>query len=142
PVEGSTEQVVLTIQLHERSSIAVEELYLGSSRMTPFHGGIAVSERNFLGRGVHIGGAIVWGTLPKIDESRRQQAYKIFAEIPRPGNAPLGVRASAWVISGAEPYRVAGRADDPNPSNFRAADVGRVGGDVGVTFPVLPTLTL
>src|SRR5262249_17593940 len=69
PVEDSTQKVVLVIELHERSSVAVQELYLGSSRMTPFHGGIAVSERNFLGRGVHIGGALVWGTLPKIDQS-------------------------------------------------------------------------
>lgn len=142
PVEESTSTVVLVIELHERSSVAVQELYLGSSRMTPFHGGIAVSERNFLGRGVHIGGALVWGTLPNIGQSRRQQAYKIFAEIPRLGNAPLGVRASGWVISAAEPYRVAGRANDPNPDDFRAVDVGRIGGDVGVTFPVLPTLTL
>lgn len=142
PVEDDDARAVVVIELAERSSVSIQELYLGSSRMTPFHGGIAVSERNFLGRGVHVGGALVWGTLPHIQQSRRQQAYKIFAEIPRLGTAPLGVRAQAWVISAAEPYRVAGASNDPDPSLFRAVDVGRIGGDVGVTFPVLPTLTL
>jgi outer membrane protein insertion porin family len=142
PIGDTEVQVALVIELQERSSVSIQEVYLGSSRMTPFHGGFQVVERNFLGRGVHIGGALVWGTLPHIQQSRRQQAYKVFAEIPRLGNAPLGVRAQAWVISGAEPYRVAGASNDPDPSLFRGVDVGRVGGDVGVTFPVLPTLTI
>ncbi|MBC8071683.1 MAG: BamA/TamA family outer membrane protein [Deltaproteobacteria bacterium] len=142
PIGDSIEHVVLVIELRERSSVSLQEVYLGSSRMTPFHGGLSVVERNFLGRGVHIGGALVWGTLPNIAQSRRQQAYKVFAEIPRLGSAPLGLRGQAWVISASEPYRVAGESNDPDPSLFRAVDVGRIGGDLGVTFPVLPTLTI
>ncbi len=142
PVAGRDDEVVLVLLLQERSSASLQEVYLGSSRMTPFHGGLSVVERNFLGRAVHIGGALVWGTLPTIAQSRRQQAYQLTAEVPRLGTAPLGVRGSAFVISSAEPYRVAGHENDPDPSLFRAVDIGRVGGTVGLTFPVLPTLTL
>ncbi len=141
-LEASTTEVELVVDLQERSSAALQALYLGSSRMTPFHGGLSVVERNFLGRGVHIGGALVWGTLPNIAKSRRQQAYTLFAEAPRLGNAPLGLRGTAYVVSAAEPYRVAGDEDDPDPQNFRGVDVGRIGGSLGLTFPVLPSLTL
>lgn len=142
PVPGRDEDVRLVVAVAERSSITLEELYLGSSRMTPFHGGLSVLERNFLGRAVHVGGALVWGTLPRIDRSRRQQAYRFVAEVPRLGSVPLGVRTSAFAISTAEPYRVAGQANDPDPTLFRTVDVGRIGGTVGLVFPVLPTLTL
>ena len=142
PVAGKSDHVRLVVAVQERSSVSLQELYLGSSRMTPFHGGLSVVERNFLGRAVHVGGALVWGTLPRISQSRRQQAYQFIAEVPRLGTAPLGVRTSAFVISSAEPYRVAGAEDDPDPSLFRAVDIGRIGGAVGLVFPVLPTLTL
>ncbi len=139
---GVGDDIALVIDLQERSSVAVQDLWLGSSRMTPFHGGLSVVERNLLGRSVHLGGQLVWGTLPRIEKSRRQQAYSLFVEAPRLGNAPLGMRANAYVISAAEPYRVAGDDDDPDPALFRSAFVGRIGGSVGLTFPVLPTLTM
>lgn len=139
---GVGDDIALVIDLQERSSVAVQDLWLGSSRMTPFHGGLSVVERNLLGRAVHLGGQLVWGTLPRIEKSRRQQAYNIFVEAPRLGNAPLGMRGNAYVISAAEPYRVAGATDDPDPALFRSAFVGRIGGSVGLTFPVLPTLTM
>lgn len=142
PLGEDSSEVRLVVSLQERSSASLQELYLGSSRMTPFHGGLSVVERNFLGRAVHVGGALVWGSLPNIEQSRRQQAYKFLAEVPRLGASPLGVRTSAFVISSAEPYRVAGAENDPDPRLFRALDIGRIGGTAGLTFPVLPTLTL
>lgn len=142
PLGEDSNDVRLVVAVQERSSASLQELYLGSSRMTPFHGGLSVVERNFLGRAVHVGGALVWGSLPRVAQSRRQQAYQFIAEVPRLGTAPLGVRTSAFVISSAEPYRVAGAENDPNPSLFRTLDIGRIGGTAGLTFPVLPTLTL
>jgi outer membrane protein insertion porin family len=142
PVDGTTDRVVLVADLEERSSVSLEALYLGSSAMTPFRGGFSVAERNFLGRGVHVGGALIWGTLPRIERARRQQAYKVFAEAPRLGRAPLGVLGSAYIISASEPYRVGGTESDPNPDLFRAFDYTRVGGLVGLTFPLSPSLSL
>lgn len=142
PVEGTQDRVVLVIDLTERGTVNLQELYLGSSRFTPFHGGVAVAERNFLGRGIQLGGALVWGTLPRIDRARRQQAYRLFFEVPRIGRAPIGILGAAYVVSASEPYRVAGAEDDPNPFLFRAVDYSRVGGVLGLTFPILPDLTL
>ena len=142
PVEGTTDRVVLVVDLEERPTVSIDNLYLGSSRATPFRGGLAVSERNFLGRGVQIGGALLWSTLPTIAKARRQQSYKVFAEAPRLADSKVGVLGSAYLVSASEPYRVRGEEDDPNPSLFNAADYDRIGGMLGLTFPVMPELRL
>jgi outer membrane protein insertion porin family len=142
PIEGSLDRVELVIDLEERSTVEITNLYLGNSRMTPLRGGASVAEKNFLGAGVAVGGSLIWSTLPEIAKARRQQAYKIFAEAPRLGDGKLGVLGSAYIVSASEPYRVAGEEDDPNPGLFRTYDYSRYGGIVGVTFPVLPELEL
>jgi outer membrane protein assembly factor BamA len=142
PVPERRDSAVLIVELEERSSVHVSDVYLGTSRMTPFRGGLVLEERNFLGRAVHLGGGFVWSTLPQIAKARRQQAYRLFAEAPRIGMAPFGVLGSAYVISASEPYRVRGAANDPNPGRFRTFDYDRAGGVLGLSFPLLPQLTL
>jgi outer membrane protein insertion porin family len=142
PLPGDQDRVELFIDIAERSTVSISDVYLGNSRLTPFRGGIALAERNFLGRGVLLGGALVWGTQPQIDRSRRQQAYRVFAEAPRLLSAPLGLLASGWFISASEPYRVAGEEDDPDPALFRSFEYDRIGGQVGASFPLTPRLEL
>jgi outer membrane protein assembly factor BamA len=141
-VPGTVDHVVLVVEVDERSSVRVTDVHLGSSRMTAFRGGLALAERNFLGRDVHLGGGLMWSTVPRIVRARRQQAYRLFAEAPRIGSAPFGILGSVYLISASEPYRVAGARDDPDPELFRTFDYNRMAGVVGVGFPVLPRLTL
>ncbi len=142
PLPDSQSAAVLVVDVEERSSISVDRLYLGNSALTPFRGGVSVAERNFAGRGVLLGGSLIWGSLPNVERGRRQQAYRVFAEAPELGKSGVGVLGGAFIISAAEPYRVAGAADDPEPDHFRAFDYTRAGGVFGVTFPVLPQLKL
>ena len=142
PIEGTIDRVELVVDLEERSTIEISNLYLGNSRMTPFRGGASMAERNFLGAGVHVGGSLIWSTLPTIEKSRRQQSYKVFAEAPRLGDTNFGVLASAYLTSASEPFRVAGFENDPDPDNFKTYDYSRVGGLFGVTFGVLRELEL
>jgi outer membrane protein assembly factor BamA len=141
-VDGSPDRVVLLVDLEERSSVDLQELYLGTSRMTPLRAGMALAERNFLGRSIHLGGALLWSTLPRIERARRQQAYRAFFEAPRLGRTVLGVLGSAYFLSASEPYRIGGAEDDPDPSLFRTFDYSRIGGLVGLTFSLMPELTL
>jgi outer membrane protein assembly factor BamA len=142
PLPDDDDRVELLVDIAERSTVSVADVYLGSSRLTPFRGGIALAERNFLGRGVLLGGALIWGTQPNIDRSRRQQSYRVFAEAPRLLSAPLGLLAGGWYVSASEPYRVEGAEDDPNPALFRSFEYDRIGGQVGVSFPVTARLEL
>ncbi len=128
---------VLVVELEERLTVSVTRLHAASSKFTPFHGGLTVVERNFLGRGVWLGGGFVWGTLPRVSKARRQQAYRLFAEAPRLPGAKLGVLGSLFLVSASEPYRVRGTGDDPAPANFATFDYDRIGASLGLTFPVL-----
>ncbi len=142
PIEGSQSAAALVVEVQERSTVSVERVYLGSSDLTPFRGGVAVTERNFAGRGVLLGGSFVWGSLPTVPRGRRQQSYAVFAEAPQLSDAPIGLLGGAFVISAGEPYRVTGPQDAPSPSHFRTFDYSRAGGLFGVTFPVQPHLRL
>ncbi len=139
---GEPGSVVLVVELEERLSVSVTRVHAASSKLTPFHGGLTVVERNFLGKGVWLGGGFVWGTLPRIPRARRQQAYRLFAEVPRLPNAPLGVLGSVFLVSASEPYRVAGPLDDPDPDLFSAFDYDRIGASLGLSFPVVVGLDI
>ncbi len=142
PIEGSEASAILVVDVQERSTVSVDRVYLGSSALTPFRGGIAVTERNFAGRGVLLGGSFVWSSLPAVQRGRRQQAYGVYAEAPQIADAPIGLLGGAFVISAGEPYRVSGELDDPSPDHFRTFDYTRAGGLFGVTFPVAQHLRL
>lgn len=143
PVPDDETHARLEIEVEERPSLEITDLYLGTSRMTPFHGGFQVLERSFLGRAIRIGGGLVWGTLPRqIPQSRRQQAMRVFIEAPRLRGSRFGVGGTFYIHSASEPYRVAGPADDPDPKLFHTVDYGRVGGLLGTTFAVTSSLML
>jgi outer membrane protein assembly factor BamA len=136
PVEGAQNRATLIVEVKERGSLEVTSLYLGSSAFTPFHGGVELVERNFLGRSVHLGGGVIWGTLPRgVPRADRQQGYKVFAEAPRIASSPIGVFGAAHFLSASEPFRVSGQADDPDPKLFHTVDYSRIGGKLGVSFP-------
>lgn len=141
-VDDTPDEVVLVVDLAERSSVTVSQLHLGSSAMTPFRGGLAMAERNLRGRAIHLGGAFIWGSRPRVERARRQQAYRVHVEAPRLGSAPLGVHGSAWFSSASEPYRVDGAENDPDPALFRTFDYDRIGGIVGLAFPLSSRLSL
>ncbi len=137
PLPESEDRASLIVELRERGSLDITNLYLGSSRLTPFHGGVELVERNFLGRSVHLGGGVIWGTLPRdVPRGQRQQGYKLFAEAPRIASSDVGVFGSAHLVSASEPYRVEGEANDPDPKLFRTVDYTRIGGKGGVRFPI------
>lgn len=142
PRPDAPDQVVLIVDVEERSTLTLQRVYLGSAAATPFRGGLRAAERNFLGRGILLGGAFVWGTRPRIERGRRQQAYELFVESPRLGETRIAARGAARFVSAGEPYRVSGALDDPAPTHFRTVDYERLGGSVGVLFHIAPGLVI
>jgi hypothetical protein len=55
----SPESVVVQVDVEERNTIRLDNIYMGWSRETPFWGGIDLSEANFLGTGITLGGGFV-----------------------------------------------------------------------------------
>ena len=90
--------VVLVVEVEERGTIVINELFPSTSAATAFWGGADISETNFLGRGINLGGGFVGSTTPVVagrDRRPRAAAAHDGAAHRRPLRPqPLGHSAS------------------------------------------------
>ena len=87
-------RVKLVVEVDERNTIIIDDLFGGFSDTNPFWGGIGVSDINFLGRGLVLSGAFV--------ASEYQQAYRLGAFWPSIFNTNLMAGVEALVSLGEE----------------------------------------
>lgn len=114
-------RVLLVVEVEERNTILVDELFFGYSKTSPIFGGLGLAETNFLGRGVTVAGSFVLG------RDRRSAQLRSFA--PNVFKTPLQLSASAILLKGAE---VLDEADLTGPNlSYR-----RLGGTIGLGFSV------
>jgi outer membrane protein insertion porin family len=125
--------VVLVVEVEERGTIVVNELFPSTSAATAFWGGADVSETNFLGRGINLGGGFVASTTPVVPGAHAGLGLRLRAAVP-PIGGPYGLSLSATGLynDGSEFFRVSGAADDSNPMDFIASRVKRAGGVLGI----------
>ena len=125
--------VVLVVEVEERGTIVINELFPSTSAATAFWGGADASETNFLGRGINLGAGFVASTTPNVEGAHRGLGLRVRAVAP-PIGGPYGLSLSATGLynDGSEFFRVGGDEDDSNPQNFIASRVKRAGGVLGV----------
>jgi len=125
--------VVLVIEVEERGTIVINELFPSTSAATAFWGGADVSETNFLGRGINLGAGLVLSTKPIVPDAHRGLGIRVRGAVPAIGG-PYGLALSATGLfnDGSEFYRVSGADGDADPGLFRASRVRRAGGVLGV----------
>ena len=113
--------VVLVVEVEERGTIVINELFPSTSAATTFWGGADVSETNLLGHGINLGAGFVASTTPEVPGATRGLGLRLRAVVP-PIGGPYGLSLSATGLynDGSEFYRVAGADDDSNPRNFVA----------------------
>ena len=131
---GERGHVLLVVDVRERNTIILSDVFLGSSPRHPFWGGADVVEGNFLGRGLAVGAAGVAGNGQWGAEARLADPYAF--------NLPLRIAGTAKFRQGAEPIFLAGTpqetllgADDLPLLTYR-----RVGGELGGGFYPLSLL--
>jgi outer membrane protein insertion porin family len=126
--------VVLLVEVEERGTLVINELYPSTSSATAFWGGADVSDTNFLGRGVNLGGGFVASTKPLVLNSEKGLGLRLHGSVPeRQGLGGLALSATALYNDGSELYRDSGADDDPDPGLFTAANTRRAGGMLGVS---------
>jgi outer membrane protein insertion porin family len=116
-------RVLLVVEVVERNTILVDEIYLGFSAVAPVFGGFGVVENNLFGRGVHAGAGFVVG------RERRSLELRFF--VPDLSNTPLQLSGSAILLNGAE------LLDQSNPDG-ELLKYKRYGGTLGVGIGVAP----
>jgi outer membrane protein insertion porin family len=130
--------VVLVVDVEERGTLVINELFPATSGATLFWGGADVSETNFLGRGINLGAGFVASTKPVVPYAHQGLGLRLHVGGP-PLGGPNGVGLSVTGLynDGSEFYRSSGADSDPDPGRFVATRVKRVGGVVtaGKMFP-------
>jgi outer membrane protein insertion porin family len=125
--------VVLVVEVEERGTIVINELFPSTSAATAFWGGADVSESNFLGRGINLGGGFVASTKPLVPHATAGLGLRLHGSVPeRRGLGGLGLSATALYSNGSEFYQVSGDDDDKDPGRFVAVNTRRVGGVLGI----------
>jgi outer membrane protein assembly factor BamA len=126
-VERGSERglVVLVLEVTERNTLLVTDLIVGGTPAEPIYGGLGVSQQNFLGRGLGLSGAFVWGGSPEgrpEDPSRYAIRGAFFApdvEVPYT-RLGLVLGASFLVLQGEE-----FACPDPECSAYSRSELGR-----------------
>jgi outer membrane protein insertion porin family len=125
--------VVLLVEVEERGTLVINELYPSTSSATAFWGGADVSDTNFLGHGVNLGGGFVASTKPLVIDAEKGLGLRLHGSIPeRQGPAGLGLSATALYNDGSEFFRTSGTDEDADPGRFTAVNTRRAGGVLGV----------
>jgi outer membrane protein assembly factor BamA len=107
-VERGSERgrVVLVFDVVERNTLIITDLVLGSTGPQPIYGGLGLSQQNFLGRGLGLSGAFVYGGSPagrSGDPDRFAIRAGFFApDLVLPGGPPLVFGLSGLFLRGEE----------------------------------------
>jgi outer membrane protein assembly factor BamA len=103
-------------------------VWFGSSRSVAGWGGVELTETNFVGHGVPLGGAALGATAPDMPGSHPQLAFRLHVTDEHLGRTPLSVGAGLLYVDASEAYRTAGDDEDARPEEFTAVHYRRIGG--------------
>ena len=131
---ASPGKVVLVVEVDERGTLVINDLFPSTSAATTFWGGADVSETNFLGRGISLGLGVVASSKPIVLDAIAGLGVRVRGAVPAIGG-PYGLTLSATGLynDASEFYRVLGDdSDDGDPRDFVANRVQRAGGILGI----------
>jgi outer membrane protein insertion porin family len=137
--KGSTRgHVILTVRVVERGTVVLNRIFFGNTLISPWWAGLDLTERNFLGTGVGVGGAFVVTGEGEAAGAGDQHAYQLRVEDSSLFGSSIGAHLSGYYADASEPYRIAGATDDGAADKFAAFDYRRAGGRAGVTVNLAP----
>lgn len=131
---------VLVVEVVERGTLVISDLFLGTSEATRAWGGLGLAERNLFGRGIELEGAFVLGTDPLVERAHLQQSYWLSATSPQSRWRRLEASAALLLVDGSEFFRRSGADASSAPRHFISAGYRRIGGSLGAGLDVGPTV--
>src|SRR6185312_5642103 len=138
-IVGELGAVGLVVNVEERGTLVINEIFAATSPATAFWGGVDLAETNFLGRGINLGAGFVASTKPIVPDAHAGVGLRLHVGVP-PLGGPTGVALSITGLfnDGSEFYRASGADDDDDAGRFVATRVRRIGGvlTAGLMLPV------
>ncbi len=139
---SSRGRVVLTVIVEERGTVILNRLNFGSSAAQPWWLGLDLSERNFLGTGIGLGGGFVYTAKGDIQNANDQWAIELRLDDPSILGTPFGAHGALLHTEASEAYRTAGSYSDGSNENFAAFPYDRTGIKGGLSLDVTPLARL
>jgi outer membrane protein insertion porin family len=127
-------QVVVEVHVIERGTVVLNQLWFGTTELSPWWLGADLGERNLLGLGIAVGGGFIYASHGKVDGARDQYAGELRISIPAVHGTAWGLNASATLVHGSEPYRVSGSPDDTRVLTQAAFAYRRIGARLGASY--------
>ena len=127
-------KVILVIEVTERGTIILTDIFIGSSEATKIWGGLGVAENNFLGRGISVEGAFVLGADPEVERGAVQQSYRLRASKRQIGGLPISFSGTVLFLDGSDFFRRSGSEHSYDPGDFVSIRYRRIGGALGAGF--------
>jgi outer membrane protein assembly factor BamA len=129
--------VILVVEVTERGTIILTEVFFGNSEATTAWGGLGVAENNFLGRGFSVEGAFVLGSDPQVERGAIQQSYLLRASTRQLGGKSLSVSGAFRFLNGSDFFRRSGPESTSSPEDFLSIRYRRIGGTLGIGFDLM-----
>jgi hypothetical protein len=127
-------RVIVTVIVRERGTIALNRLWFGSSEVAPWWLGADLSDRNFAGTGLVLGGAVAYSSPGAIAGARAQWAGELRLGVPAINGGRWGAHLALTGQHGSEPFRVSGPDGSSDPDDLRAFSYRRLGARGGASL--------
>ena len=135
-------QVILVVKVKERGTVVLNNLYFGNSPSSPWWAGLDLTERNFVGTGLGVGGGFVYAGKGDIEDAEDQLALRLRLFDTTIMGSIFGAYGAVLHNRGSEPYRIQGDSRDATPTNFHAFGYTRTGLRSGLTIDLTPLSNL
>lgn len=127
-------RVIVVVTVVERGTVALNRLWYGTSALAPVWVGLDLTERNFLGTGLSVGGGVVWADHGTVAGARDQWGGELRLGAGAIGGTRWGAHGSMYLQRGSEPYRVAGPPGSGDNDDLAAFPYQRLGARGGPSF--------
>ncbi|HUQ01313.1 MAG TPA: BamA/TamA family outer membrane protein [Kofleriaceae bacterium] len=133
-------RVIVVVTVVERGTVALNRLWYGSSELAPYWLGLDLTERNFLGTGLLVGGGLVYaGSAGNVLDARDQWGGELRLGASSLSGTRWGAHGAFQVQHGSEAVRVAGPPGSGDNADLRAFPYRRMGVRGGPSFELTPT---
>jgi outer membrane protein assembly factor BamA len=124
-------RAIVVVEVIERGTLVLHDLWWGTSRAVAGWGGVDLTDTNFIGRGLQLGGAALITAAPAMPGGQIQYALRLQMFDPHIAKTPLFLAAALLFHDASEPFQVKGPDWDGSPANFVAVHYRRGGGALG-----------
>jgi len=138
--KGATRgDAVLTVKVTERGSLIVDDIFVGKSEATSWWAGVGITETNLLGRGIRLGGGVLFSARPEVDGAESAAAGRLNLLMPLDGMGATWIRTRLLASRSSEFFSRQVSFKGSEPTEFVASRLNRMGADLAFGLPLSPT---